>query len=115
MEHLTWLQLAVLVLAAYRLTRLLVFDEITAFLRRPFLEESFQQDEEGRLVAVVEEKGGRIRSFFRYLLTCYWCMGIWCATIVVVLYLLFPSYMYPPLLILAVAGAAGVLESFVKG
>lgn len=53
-----------LILASYRFTRLIVFDEITSFLRKPFLEEHYETNEEGKTIAVINEKGGFIRSFF---------------------------------------------------
>nr|WP_232243153.1 DUF1360 domain-containing protein [Paenibacillus sp. GSMTC-2017] len=109
------MKLIVLILACYRLTRLIVFDDITSFLRKPFLEEQYKTNEDGKIVAVIEEKGGVIRAFFRRLVTCYWCVGIWSSIIVVIAYVIIPSIISPVLLVLAIAGAAGVLESFVKG
>lgn len=109
------LTFTLLILASYRLTRLIVFDEITSFIRRPFVEERFHTDENGAMYAVIDEKGGCVHSFIRKLLTCYWCVGVWSAAIVTASYLLTPSYAFPIILLLAIAGAAGIIESFVKG
>ncbi|PHB05396.1 DUF1360 domain-containing protein, partial [Bacillus pseudomycoides] len=35
----SWLLFFIFALAAFRLTRLIVYDKITAFLRRPFIDE----------------------------------------------------------------------------
>ncbi|MBN3523170.1 DUF1360 domain-containing protein [Paenibacillus apiarius] len=115
MWDISWFTFVLLFLASYRLTRLIVFDEITAFLRRPFVEERFHTDETGAIYAVIDEKGGRFHAFMRKLLTCYWCVGVWCAAAVGAAYLLIPDIAYPFVLVLAIAGAAGILESFVKG
>ncbi|MCM3338194.1 DUF1360 domain-containing protein [Paenibacillus sp. MER TA 81-3] len=115
MWDISWLTFMLLFLASYRLTRLIVFDEITAFLRRPFVEERFHTDETGAIYAVIDEKGGRFHAFMRKLLTCYWCVGVWSAAVVGAAYLLIPDIAYPLVLVLAIAGAAGILESFVKG
>lgn len=116
MWNLSWMTLILLILAVYRLTRLIVFDQITSFLRRPFLEEVFTEDENGRIVALVREKGGRFHTFMRNLLSCYWCVGIWCSIAVVAIYITIPPFIsFPALLILALAGASGIIESFVKG
>ncbi|OAB35260.1 sporulation protein [Paenibacillus macquariensis subsp. defensor] len=115
MQNITWIDLLILVLASYRLTRLIVYDEITAFLRRPFLNETYHVNELGKLVAIVEEKGGSVGTFFRHLLTCHWCVGMWSSAAVVATYLLAPSFAFPFLLVLAVAGAAGMIQSQIKG
>lgn len=105
-----------LFLACYRLTRLIVFDEITSFIRRPFVEERFETDENGMMIAVLDEKGGKFHQFMRKLLTCYWCTGIWSALIIVTIYVFVPSFIAEPFIwIMAIAGAAGIIESFVKG
>ncbi|MBG9736800.1 DUF1360 domain-containing protein [Paenibacillus alvei] len=115
MQDITWLSFILLILASYRLTRLIVFDEITSFIRKPFVEERFHTDENGTIFAVIDEKGGRFHAFMRKLLTCYWCTGVWSAALVTVCYLLIPTHAFPVILLLAIAGAAGIVESFVKG
>ncbi|OGX68721.1 MAG: sporulation protein [Paenibacillus sp. RIFOXYA1_FULL_44_5] len=115
MFAMSWMMFMILVLASYRLTRLIVFDKITSFIRRPFFDEQFQENENGVIVAVIEEKGGRVRAFMRELLSCYWCVGIWMSIVIAAAYLLFPTVSFPVMLVLALAGAAGIIESFVKG
>ncbi|MGZ9584748.1 DUF1360 domain-containing protein [Paenibacillus marinisediminis] len=116
MKSLDGLTFILLLLASYRLTRLIVFDEITSFIRRPFIKEQYVTDESGKLMSVMEEKGGWFHTFMGKLLSCYWCMGVWSSVFIVGVYLFVPEIVSIPFtLILAVAGAAGILESFVKG
>lgn len=115
MWPISWLTFILLILASYRLTRLIVFDQITAFIRRPFLEERFVDDGSGSIIATIDEKGGRFHTFMRELLTCYWCVGVWSAIVITIAYILIPTIIFPVILILAIAGAAGILESFVRG
>ncbi|GAC41505.1 DUF1360 domain-containing protein [Paenibacillus popilliae] len=115
MWDISWITLTLLILASYRLTRLIVFDEILSFVRRSFVEERFETDESGMMYAVVEEKGGRFHTFVHKLLVCYWCVGIWSASFLVAAYLLIPDLIFPLVLLLAIAGAAGIVESYVKG
>lgn len=99
--HLGWFDLVILILASFRLTHLIVFDSITEFIRKPFLDESGQE---------IIIKGTGIRHFMGKLLSCYWCTGIWSSILVVLLYVYVPVT-YPVFLILAVAGAAAFIES----
>lgn len=115
MQEISWLSFTLLILASYRLTRLIVFDEIASFIRRPFVEERYHTDENGAVFAVIDEKGGRFHAFMRKLLTCYWCTGVWSAGFFTIAYWLIPTYSFPVILLLAISGAAGIMESFVKG
>jgi hypothetical protein len=89
---LTWINLVILMLAAFRLTHLIVFDSITAPLRRPL---------------------ERI-PFIGELVGCYWCCGVWVAAFLVILQLTVPRLSFPLLLLLAVAGGQALLESLVQ-
>jgi hypothetical protein len=60
----SWLELVIIALATYRLTRLLIEDEILAGPRTRLLG---QLDQEGKL---------------RYLLGCYWCLGLWVSLLI---------------------------------
>lgn len=102
--------MAVLVLASFRLTHLIVFDEITSCLRKPFLTVVYEPDESGQIVRQVDIKGTGFRYWIGLLLSCHWCVGIWSSAVIVVLYLYVPIA-FPLLLVLAVAGAAAAIES----
>lgn len=110
MFHVNWLDLIIIILASFRLTHLIVFDEIAAFIRKPFLNISNSKSSSGELEQIVEIKGTGFRHFIGSLLSCYWCSGIWCSLFVVLVYCYFPIT-FPVFLILAVAGGAAIIES----
>ncbi|MGM7719643.1 DUF1360 domain-containing protein [Metabacillus sp. Hm71] len=107
----TWLQLAIFALAAFRLTRLLVFDKITEFIRRPFHREVEEMDEEGNVETYIEIKGTGIRAWIGELLSCYWCTGVWCSAFLFAFCQICPFIAEPLLFILAIAGFAGCIET----
>jgi hypothetical protein len=106
----SWLHLVVLILASFRLTHLIVFDEITSFIRDPFLSVTYEPDESGQVVRDIEIKGSGWRHWVGILLSCHWCIGIWSSLALVALYLWFPVS-FPLHVVLAVAGAAAFIES----
>ena len=103
-----------LIFASFRLTRLIVFDKITEFIRKPFLEWEEEENEEGVISAYLVIKGTGIRAWIGMLLSCYWCTGIWCSLFLYSFYLLVPSISTPFILILAIAGASGIIETLVQ-
>jgi hypothetical protein len=107
---LSWLDFIILILASFRLTHLIVFDEITSFIRAPFLTVTVEPDNNGEFIRTNVIKGTGWRYWIGLLLSCYWCIGIWSALLIVSLYWMVPA-LYPLLLILAVAGAAAIIES----
>ncbi len=80
-ESISIVEWLVLALAVFRLVRLFLFDEITRPVRSYFLHET---DEE------VYINGSGWRYVIGYLLTCHWCAGIWCGSMVALIYLLVP-------------------------
>ena len=110
MFDLTWIELVILVLASFRLTHLIVYDEITSFLRDPFFTVAYEDDASGQVVRHVHFKGNGLRRWMGMLLSCHWCVGIWSSVAVVVLHHLVPAA-FPVLLVLAVAGAAAAIET----
>ena len=75
-DNLKLFDFVVISLAAYRLTRLLVYDKVLNFLR-DFIIKS-------------KSEAGFVKST-QYFLTCPWCAGIWMTLLIVVLYLYFPA------------------------
>lgn len=97
--------------ASFRLTRLVVYDKITAFLRAPFIEREVVTLEDGSIEEQITIKGKGIRYGIGILLSCYWCVGIWTAAFLYVgLYFFYPIFM-PIIIILAVAGIAAIIET----
>jgi Protein of unknown function (DUF1360) len=101
-ESLTPFDIALMVLATFRLIRLFVYDKITAFFREQFLD--VVETKNG--IALVKPDRGPRRTLAD-LLSCPWCFGVWASSTVAFFYLLTP-YAFFPTLILAL-GALGTL------
>jgi hypothetical protein len=110
MFEINWFDFIIVSLAAFRITHLLVFDEIAKFIRKPFISEIEIEDATGNKNIVIEARGTGIRHFIGSLLSCYWCTGFWVSVATVLVYFFIPI-LYPVLIIFAVAGAAAVIES----
>ena len=83
-ERLTALDLAVLSAATFKVSRTVAHDEVTSFLRAPFVQgEAHEGDEEP-----VEDGGAR--QAIGELLTCSRCIGMWAAAGVVALHTVAP-------------------------
>ncbi|WHY93226.1 DUF1360 domain-containing protein [Neobacillus cucumis] len=108
------LQFIILGLAAFRLTRLLVFDKITEFLRNPFFTEIVEENEQGEMEVYYVPKETPIKRFFGELLSCYWCTGIWSSIVLVLLHYVYFALYEPLVLILAIAGLSSILETIVQ-
>lgn len=108
---LTWIELIILVLASFRITRLLVYDTITEWMRRPFHKEIEQVNEEGETEIFIEAKGRGLQKFIGELLSCHWCTGVWVSALV------YGTFLYVPVLIplwivFAISGGAAILFKF---
>ncbi|MGG3888355.1 DUF1360 domain-containing protein [Metabacillus fastidiosus] len=110
---LTFLQFFIFSLAVFRLTRLIVYDKITQFIRNPFHYEIEEVDEDGNIETYIEIKGKGLRAWIGELLSCYWCMGIWCSVFLLGLWYMWPTAGNFLLIILAIAGLAGIIEAIV--
>jgi hypothetical protein len=53
----SWLHFVVLVFASFRLTRLIIYDDITSALRELFVSITFDRDESGHVIGNVDQKG----------------------------------------------------------
>ncbi|GIO25931.1 DUF1360 domain-containing protein [Ornithinibacillus bavariensis] len=109
-----WFDFILLVFASFRLTRLIVYDKITRFIRQPFHKEVEEVDSNGDVITFIEIKGKGLRHWIGELLSCYWCTGIWCTAILIVVYLLWPVGGEVLIVLLAVAGAAGICEAILQ-
>lgn len=107
--ELNWLTFALLVLASFRLTRLIVFDKITWFIRKPF-HEIIEEEENGVMASYIKIKGSGLRKWIGELLSCYWCTGVWAAVLLIIGWALFPNAFFYAVLILAISGGAGIIE-----
>ncbi|WP_419151935.1 DUF1360 domain-containing protein [Aeribacillus alveayuensis] len=102
-----------LVFASFRLTRLMVYDKITEFMRRPFHRIVEETLPDGTKVDYIEIKGSGIRKWIGELLSCHWCTGIWSATFLYAMYQYYYELAQPLIIILAIAGLAALLETIV--
>lgn len=96
-------------LAVFRITRLLVYDKITQFLRDMFLSTRLIKDEHGN--TFVERslyKTGPLRTIHD-LLGCPWCVGVWASLIVVFSYFTF-SFAWYVIFLLAVAALGSFFQ-----
>lgn len=109
-----WLELVLMILASFRLTRLVVFDKITSFIRKPFHHEVEETDSNGETITYIEIKGSGLRYWIGELLSCYWCTGIWCAAILLGLLYVWPIGGEVIITLLAIAGAAGIMEAITQ-
>ena len=103
----------ILGLATFRLTRLLLFDKITEFIRAPFFNEVYELDEEGNELVYIVPKEKGFKRWMGELLSCHWCTGIWASIFLVFLYWWFPSAGEPVIIILAAAAVGSLIEAFI--
>jgi len=108
------LDFIILALACFRLTRLIVFDKITEFLRTPFFDEIEEENDEGIIEVYYSPKSTPIKKFIGELLSCYWCTGVWVSTGLIIGYIYFSTLFMPIILIFAIAGLASILESLLQ-
>lgn len=95
-------------LAVFRITRLLVYDKITRFIREWFLQKREVTQDGAVYVEYYPYKRGPLLAVSE-LLQCPWCVGVWIAFFVVFGYFAFPWAWYI-MLILAVAGVGSLLQ-----
>ena len=106
----SWLDLFLLGMASFRMTRLIVYDVITEFLRQPFHETVVETLEDGSTETYIEIKGTGLRYWVGELLSCHWCTGIWSAAFLYLGYRLYPLLAMPVITILAIAGMASLIQ-----
>ncbi|MBN2610960.1 MAG: DUF1360 domain-containing protein [Bacteroidales bacterium] len=85
-------EIIILILASYRLTRILVFEKILKFLRD----------------FVKSKKSISALNTVRYIITCPWCAGVWVTLVIAVLYFLVPYGVFL-VYILAISGVASFI------
>ena len=109
----SWLDFFLLVFASFRLTRLIVYDTITEFLRAPFHETVVETLADGSTETYIEIKGSGIKYWIGELLSCHWCTGFWCTVIIYGAYELYPDISLPFISIFAIAGIASIIQGWV--
>lgn len=114
MMELDIIKIFIIGLAAFRLTRLFVYDKITEFIRNPFFEEKIEIDETGQEITYLIPREKGLRHFVGELISCHWCTGMWISTFLVCLYLFVPSVAYIPILILSISAVGSIIETLIQ-
>lgn len=109
-------QFFVLSLAIFRLTRLLVADHIMLWLRDMCVNVNEETNPETGMLCVVREKPPKgVRLLFANLLGCPWCVSVWAAFIIIVLYMGVVLDVFPLgrviIYVFALAGAASIIQT----
>jgi hypothetical protein len=91
-EELTFKQSVIIVLAAYRMTRILVFEKIFKYLR-----DVLKSREDFYVIGTLSS-----------IITCPWCAGVWVTLIIIVFYFLVP-FGIVLVYVLALAGVASAV------
>ena len=98
-----------IILAAFRITRLFVYDKITRFVRDFFTVSEEKYTEEG--VTYFEKKEpmqGPKRTAYD-LLTCPWCFSVWASVVLVFFYFVTPIS-WIVICMLAISGVASFIQ-----
>ncbi|XJZ28205.1 DUF1360 domain-containing protein [Bacillota bacterium Lsc_1132] len=108
-----FLDIIVIGLASFRLTRLIVFDKITEFIRIPFFDKITEINEAGETDVYYTPKSTGIKKVIGELLSCYWCTGMWASLFLVLFYWLAPAAGSIIIVILAVAAVGSIIETVI--
>lgn len=103
------IDLILIALATFRLTRLFVYDKITRFIRDLFVRIEERHTEQGVAYITRHEYPGGPRRTISELLACPWCFGIWSGLVVTFFYFLTPIAWFP-ILVMALAGVSTTLQ-----
>jgi hypothetical protein len=102
----TWLDLVVLGLATFKASRTLARDEVTSFIREPFVQGTPEKPEQEEPV-----RTGDLRQAVGELVTCSRCVGTWIAAGLAGVDVLAPRFGHTLSWALAVGGANDVLQA----
>src|SRR5579859_641849 len=95
-------------LAAFRVTRLIVYDKITRWFREWFAD-TREWEEGGVWWVEIKPEGTGFRHTIYDLLQCPWCIGFWASLIIVFCYFVFP-WAWSVIFFLAIAGTGSLLQ-----
>lgn len=95
-------------LAAFRITRLVVYDKITRWFRELFAD-SVEYEDGGIHYVEIKPFGSGFRHTIYDLLSCPWCIGFWSSLVIVFCYFVFP-WAWTVILFLAIAGVGSLFQ-----
>lgn len=107
-------EVVIMGLASFRLTRLVVYDKICEFIRRPFFDELSEINESGETEVYYIPKPKGIKNIIGELLSCYWCFGIWATLFLLLLYWLAPAAGNIFIILLAAAAVGSIIETAIS-
>lgn len=99
----------IMALAAFRLTRLVVYDSIAWWFRDLFFDKEKRSQKNGLFTVIRTKPMKGFRRKMVELICCPWCVGVWISLAVVYFYYLTPLS-WPVLIILAVAGVSSFVQ-----
>ena len=94
----------ILSLAAFRITRLFVYDKITAFFREQFYDAKVL-----KTGIILEKPKSGPRRTLADLMSCPWCFGMWSAALVIFFFEL-TTYAWYPILMLAISAMGTFIQ-----
>lgn len=95
-------------LATFRLTRLMVYDKITRWVRELFVKRTLVEQDGVMWVKLTPHRYGAFRTIHE-LFGCPWCISVWAALIVVFSYYVF-TWGFIMMLILAISGIGSLFQ-----
>ncbi|HVZ76328.1 MAG TPA: DUF1360 domain-containing protein [Candidatus Paceibacterota bacterium] len=98
----------IMALAAFRITRLIVYDKIARWFRELFVMRR-EVERNGKTYVEIHPYPRGFRHTIYDLLQCPWCIGIWAGLIVIVCYFIF-VWAWSVILFLAIAGVGTLLQ-----
>lgn len=110
----TGFEFFLVIIATFRLMRLLRYDFISSKLRNYLLEEREQPLGEDHIEVTIKGRGTGARYFFGELYACHWCVSIWSAIFLLVGLYYFPAFFQWLITILSIAGLASYLQFIVE-
>lgn len=109
LDNIDLAMIVLLGLAVFRLTRLIVYDRITEFIRRPFFNEIEETEADGTVEIYFTPKEKGIKGWIGELLSCHWCAGIWVSLLLGGLYLYKTPFSDYLIIVLAIAAIGSII------
>ncbi|MBA3788817.1 DUF1360 domain-containing protein [Patescibacteria group bacterium] len=107
-SSISFFDVLLLILASFRITRLVVYDKVTRFFREWFVQKKEVSREGKSWVEIIPYTHG-LRGTLHELVNCPWCIGMWSALIVTFSYFEF-TWSWFIILFLAVAGVSSFVQ-----
>lgn len=101
--------MALLGIATFRMSRLIVADRVTSVFRKPVVEEGVGEEQLEGVTQKPKEEGGMVQAVGE-LVTCPWCVSVWAGAFNVYLLTMFPRVGRLFLLVMSSSGIAHLLD-----